>query len=1746
MRKHLALFLLFIVSSTAFAQAPSPDPTPPILSYEAAADRLLERAFALKARLEKLQADARIEGMSLEEVLRHPAPPENISAFRSRHQSELEIVLAPEDAKVWLMASQRFLKADRLEDSSAAVSRAYSLATTNTARAAAVDAMTTLALANDETAKARELAEYALTLEASPERQKHLDALIARLTLRITDVAMDVEARTPQACFVLSEALRKSHAGNAADYVRLEGQRDIAIRASGNRVCLSGLMFGETYTATLLQGLEGEEGSKLYKDEKRIFTVPDREPRIAVGSGTYVLPRVGDETVPLKTVNLSSVNLKLYRVSDRGLVPFLNAGLQDDNLYAWAEDKLGAEMGRVVWQGSVAVENTPNKDVTTLIPIREMIERSEPGIYALVTARPDEDETYRYRYSRSAQWLLISDLGLTTLTGDDGLHVFVHSLESAKALRSVTLKLVARDNSILQSAKTGRDGSVSFKAALMRGEGGASPAAIVAETDKGDYAFLSLTGPALDLSDRGASGRQSTGPLDGFLFSERGIYRPGEVVHLSAMLRDAQARAVPSLPLTMVVYRPDGVEAKKVPLTGDALGGYDYDYQLTPGARTGLWRAALHADDETKTIANYRFRVEDFVPERLSAKLETTADVVSQGEQLDAIVQADLLYGAPAADLSGSLSITLQADDTPFDDYDDYRFGLVSDDFTSKQAGRQSFVTDAKGAARVAVSLDSLPDTTRPLRAFLNAEIVDVGGRPVSQNTMVQVKTNPVLLGLKADNHGGFQDGETAKLDVIALSDSGDTLAGHKVRAVWVREHHQYNWYRLHGDWRFRTTSYDEVLGEEVFETGEDGSLELERLLPSGRYRLDVFEEDGNAATSMHITVGWWSQGSSPTVPDGLELTLDNAALEAGDRLQGFVKAPFEGRAIIAVVNDRLITHKTIDLGEDGGTFEFKVEADWGPSAYVLATALRPEAGAFSKLPVRATGLAWFSVDRAARVNALEINAPDVTLPGKPVELPIKVKGGMPGERMKVIIAAVDEGILNITRFKSPNPDDYYFAKRGFAMDVRDLYGRLIRTEEGNRGVLRSGGDGLVVTGMRALISEADEADNLFAALRRTTKTVALIKRDVELDETGTAVVRFDMPDFAGRLRLMAVAYGLNQVGLGEAAMKVRTPVVAELILPRFLAPGDKAQATLSVQNLSGGEVSITSALQVEGDAVALSGAPATFNLADGLRRDFPITLEGQTPGDAALSLALSGNGFEDINRNWEISVRAAWPYVTSRENKAVAPGDTVTISPSDMGEFFKLTARQNVTLASRPNLAADRLMRSLHDYAYRCSEQTASRAFPALYYDELAKIYDLPLSKSDAQSMVERAIITLTERQQSDGGFGVWHVHGGSNDWLDAYVTDFLLRAGQAGYTVPDAILSLSLDRLQRMVRNRGRGHLEATAYSLYVLARVGDVAASEVRYFADQFASKLRSPLAVAHVAASLRLVGEEGRADQFFKQASRMPRAEHYYSDYGTPERDRAAIAALIAEVAKTATNMAALADQLERDVAEKGWLSTQEMAWISRAAAAFSGPGETQLRASVGGVAVSAVSGLWTGEIGKDVPPGEISITNDGATELRLIRAIRGVPTKAPDAVSNGFEIARNYFDMSGKPVDPKAAKRNDRMVVLIEGRATVNAVRDSLIVDMLPAGFEIETTEVDSLDFLPTLSSTDFSDARDDRFVAAVQLGERTGWRKSRFRVAYIVRAITPGEFVLPGTFVEDMYQPQYHAQGEATRMEVRP
>ncbi len=740
-------------------------------------------------------------------------------------------------------------------------------------------------------------------------------------------------------------------------------------------------------------------------------------------------------------------------------------------------------------------------------------------------------------------------------------------------------------------------------------------------------------------------------------------------------------------------------------------------------------------------------------------------------------------------------------------------------------------------------------------------------------------------------------------------------------------------------------------------------------------------------------------------------------------------------------------------------------------------------------------------------------------------------------------VAAVDEGILNITRFKTPNPDDYYFGKRAFAFDVRDIYGRLIRSEEGKRGTIRTGGDGfdeVTVTGSRF-----GEESNLFSAIARTTKAVALLERDITLDDDGNASVTFDLPDFMGRLRLMAVATSADAVGTGAAKLTVRTPVVADLITPRFLAPGDASKATFTIQNLSGKDGEFTVGLKTSSDEISLEAPEAKLSLKDGERRDIVVPLKGITVGDAGIELSVTGAGLPAVSRHYDISVRPAWPYMTRRARLTLNPGEASAAEAIDVGDFYTGTVSQYMTVSSRPNLEAGRLFQELRSYPYRCSEQTVSRALPSLYFTDLNKLYGLSLDEGEAANAIENAVMVLLDRQQSDGSFGLWGSYGHSYPWLNAYVTDFLVRAKDKGYFVPDAAITMAFSRLKRMVSNRGNGFLEATAYAHYILARYGEVSASEVRYFADQYGKKLRTPLSLAQIAGALNVLGEAEQAVASFVRSVRRHRpTPSLPGDDGSRLRDVAALTTILAETGTNAAHMATLAEELEASVAKDQWLSTQEMAWLARAAASYAQNGSGETVFDIDGQETTAPTGFWRKTLPSDTSFSAAEIANTGDMAIRVTHTVRGVTKAAPAESANGFRYSRSFYDLDGNPIRPDRLPRNGRFVVLLHGTVQAEAVRDPLLVDLLPAGLEIESTDMSSVSFLKNLSRTAFADARDDRFVAAIEIPSYVRGRNRTFQVAYMVRAITPGDYVMPGPFVEDMYKPEFRYQGAAGRLEV--
>jgi uncharacterized protein YfaS (alpha-2-macroglobulin family) len=1574
------------------------------------------------------------------------------------------------------------------------------------------------------------------------ERAQELRRLVA---FRVTKVEVQAEAEEARACLRFNEQIAAKADISYGAFVRSEPKLDGIVTARGDTLCLDGMKHGAIYNLEILSGLPAATGEQMREKFTTRIVVPDRKPQIRFSGAGYVLPKQESAGLPLTTINVDKVKLRLLRVNERNLVPSIDAERLTMSFSSYEVEEIVNRTGSLVWQGEMAISGERNRAVTTAIPLKDLLREKGPGVYLAVAERSDlrQDE-----YAEPAtNWVLVSNLGLAAYKGTDGLAVNVRSLADGKPLSGVAIRLYARNNGELAEATSDTGGFAHIPGGLLRGRGGDEPFVVTAHGPDADFNFLEIGRPAFDLSDRGVSGRPPPGPVDAFLYTDRGIYRPGETVELMALVRDDKAEAMSGLPIGVRLLRPDGIEVEHRLLSpnspGDRAGAYHQSFALPRDARIGAWQVELRLDPKAPPVGTTEFQVEDFVPPQLAVELSAADEPIRPAEAFPVEIAAHYYYGAPGAGLGTEAEAVIALDDNQFPNYPDVQFGLADEEFSPDRRDLEAPVTGEDGKAQLSVALSDLPDLTRPLAATIRVGVFEPSGRAVSATLTRPIRQRPLAIGLRSPaGADAVPEGTEAALEVIALDPKGTPIAAKGLRFELLRETWEYSWYSVNGMWRHKSHIRSLPIDTGAVDAGTDGSAKLARQLPPGRYRWEVTDPASGAQSSLRFHVGWWIEAEQPDVPDKLEAVLDKPSYRPGETAKLFVKAPFAGEAELAVASDQILSLRALSLPAEGITIDIPVDRAWGSGVYALVSAYRPSdmPGPQQRGPGRAVGVAWLGIDSSPRTLVAALAAPAVARPRSPVEVPVKVTGLAADEEAYVTVAAVDEAVLKLTEFESPAPEKYYFGKRQLGVELRDLYGRLIDARANTVGVLRSGGDSFAKRSVAGLPD-------------KSSKVVALFSGLVRLDGDGAAQVRFDLPDFQGQLRLMAVAFSAHKVGSGVGSITVRDPVVTTVSLPRFLAPGDTGRIGVTINNLEGAAGDYHLTLSAGGSATFSTPMNRIVQLSQGGRFSDGFPLSAMTPGNASLELELSGPGDLKVVRDFTIGVRPAQAYQLRRFVGRLQPGERVTLDNGAAGEFLPGTAEALLSISPRPDWDVPSLLRALDRYAYGCLEQTTSRALPLLYVEDVARLWHTDPGASTTE-ILDRAISHVVELQRSDGSFGVWSDSGDTVPWLDAYAADFLIRAKEHGKNVPDYAIKSAVVWLHDYVRQDHTeiAELPAVTYAHYVLARAKSDDLDTLRYFNDTQLARLPTQLAKAQVAAALAQYGDAARAaaayDVALAAGPQRP-AGLRYVDYGSDLRDGAAVLAFAAANPGNRTRLTAVIDRIAERFTRATRTSTQEQAWLLIAA-------EAAVRASGGDMTVAvgdAVPETRAEPVYLRRPLGsggpEQTVTNRGNTPVWRSVSIIGVPAADLPAETKGYTVTRKVYRPDGTDADLNKARQTDLFVVVIKGTRTDGAqAAQTLVVDLLPAGFEIETATVSKgrsttdSSWLPELTEATYTEERDDRFVAALDL---KGGVKD-FTLAYVVRAVTAGEFTYPALVVEDMYEPETSGRTAMGKLTVAP
>ncbi len=902
-----------------------------------------------------------------------------------------------------------------------------------------------------------------------------------------------------------------------------------------------------------------------------------------------------------------------------------------------------------------------------------------------------------------------------------------------------------------------------------------------------------------------------------------------------------------------------------------------------------------------------------------------------------------------------------------------------------------------------------------------------------------------------------------------------------------------------------------------------------------GDYRLTVERTgDDAAATSFNFYAGWYAAAAGSETPDVLAVALDKPAYKIGETAKLRLDPRFAGIALISVIDNRLIATKAVDVPEGGTTVDLEVTDQWGPGAYVTAALYRPMDIPAKRMPARALGLTWAKVEPGDRDLSVALDLPDEMRPRQAMTIPVAIDNLAPGTQAYVTVAAVDVGILNLTNFKPPAPDDWYFGQRKLGMEIRDLYGLLIDRMQGVPGEIRSGGDGGPVR---------------LAAPPPTEKLVAFYSGIVEVSPDGKATVSFDLPEFNGTVRVMAMAW--SQAGVGHAVKDVivRDPVVVTASIPRFLRTGDSSRLLVEINNLTGpaGDYKLTIA---GGDGIGIQAADLerTVTLDEHARSRFVVPIAGEVVGDYTIDVNLETPNGDVLPKELALGVRPPDQPVSRRNLVALAGGGTLTLNAEPLAEFIPGTASVAVSIGGASRLDVAGILAALDRYPYGCVEQLTSRAMPLVYLDDVAASIGVAADTA-VHERVQKAIAGVLADQAPNGSFGLWGPYYGGDLWLDSYVTDFLTRATERGYDVPELARTLALDNLSNRIayaddfQNGG----EDIAYALYVLARSGRASLGDLRYYAETKLDNFGTALAKAQIGAALALYGDRRRSATAFQAAFAdlaRGRDNVWRGDYGSGLRDEAAVLTLAAENNIEAGDLRALADQVARTEEQRRYTSTQENAWMLLAAAALI-KDATRTSFEIEGASVSGP--LYKEYTQQQIEAAPVAITNLDSATLDAVVTTTGVTVVPEPAGGDGFTIERSYYTPDGEPIDIATVAQNQR--VIVELTVTADQGRDGhvMVVDPVPAGYEIDNPDisasgdVNSFDWLDVERNAAHTEARTDRFVAAL---DRSDGDPLSYSVAYAMRAVSPGTYAQPAATVEDMYRPDLRARTASGTVEV--
>jgi len=1513
----------------------------------------------------------------------------------------------------------------------------------------------------------------------------------------------------------------------------------------------------KSYALTITTGLRGKIGGVLKEDYNGGVVFGELEAGIIfTNSKAVYLSKKGGKNIEVRITNVPKIKLIISKIYENNLLLAQRYGYTPQEKRSGPDyasydgeyegdyygDEYGggdAMLGDVIYEKEIDTRSLPKSGAGRLLNFSQFEDRLPDfnGVYHIVI-RSTEDY-----WIKDSRYISLSDLGLIAKEGEDKIYVFTNSIKTAEPVNGVNVSVYGTNNQLIGTGATDKDG-VAEIAYSKKDFDGFKPGMIIAKTAD-DFNYLPFSNSRVNTSRFEVGGkRNNPSGFDAFVYAERDVYRPGEKINFSVILRDAQWKNPGDIPLKMKFLMPNGKELKSFRKSLNEEGSLEGSIDIAGSAITGSYTLEVYTSNDV-LLSSKNFSVEEFVPDRIRVNTKLDKPFLRPGDVSVLSVNAMSFFGPPAANRNYETEIQVKQKYFSPEKFDDYDFSLANQHtFFDKQVKEGK--TDAEGNARLEYTVPATYANMGALQTSFYTTVFDETGRPVSRATTVDLFTQDEFFGIKKDWFYYYPLNQPVKFRLVAVNKDGNAVnATAKVEVI----KHEYRTVLTKSGSYFRYESQK----EDKLMTGNQvtvGNNTVYTYIPRspGDYEIKVYRPGANS----YVSRSFYSYGSyggdnnsfEVNNEGNIEIEIDKKSYLTSEHVKALFKTPFSGRMLVTMETDHVVSYQYVKVSNRTASLDLKLSGDHVPNVYITATLIKPHEVSDIPLTV-AHGFKNVTVEDKDRKIPVEVVAAKTVRSKTHQKVTVKAVAGS-----YVTLSAVDNGVLQVSDFKTPNPYDHFYQKKALQVSAFDLYPLLFA--EVRARLSSTGGDGADIS--------MEKRVNPMPAKR--IKVVSYWGGIKKANGSGIAEFEFDIPQFSGELRLMAVSYKGKSFGAADNTMTVADPIVVSTALPRFLSPGDTVNVPVTLSNTTDKAANVTATITVGGPMKVVGSNTQSVSLAaktEG-RASFKVVAD-PTINVGRVIVTVNGMG-EKFTDSTEIAVRPPSTLQKVSGSGSITGGSSQKINiarPDDpvgrgLSDFMPGSTSYNLVLSRSPALELGEQLKYLVQYPYGCTEQTVSAAFPQLYYGDLADLMRLnkQQNKLNANTNIMEAIRKIKMRQLYNGAVTLWDGEGKEDWWTTIYATHFLLEAKKAGFDVDNSLLETMLNYINNRLKNketityyynrtqnRKIAPKEVT-YGLYVLALAGRTNVPAMNYYKANttiLALDSRYLLAAAYATAGDRKSFTAMLPSSFAGEESVPQTGGSYYSDV----RDEAIALNALIDVDPGNSQVGIMVKHVADKLKNRIWLSTQERAFAflalgkhARTANVSTATAEIKVN---GKTIAKADNGQWSGD--KTALGGNnIEIVTKGDGRLYYFWQAEGISASGAYKEEDSYlKVRKRFYDRNGKPITGNTFKQNELVIIGITlERSFSTPIENVVITDLLPAGFEIEnprTKEIPGMDWIKDAMTPTALDVRDDRIHFFVDANNN---KQSYY---YAVRAVSPGNYKMGPVSADAMYNGEYHSYNGA-------